>query len=119
MKTKDVPIEDYGKIVLKKLSYAEKCTLRGKILNIKVDNLGNQSQEVNSEAMFFWLVVYSIKSMPNYAEFYTLPEEKRASIVSYFGLGDNEPENLGEIIFEEAQEFNKFLGKTELKKKSD
>ena len=118
MKTKDIDIPDYGKIVLKKLSYMEKCALRGKILNISIDPISKKElHEVNSEQLFFWLVVYSIKSMPKYSEFHTLDESKKADIVSYFGLGDDEPENLGEIIFQEAQEFNKFMGQIELKKK--
>jgi len=118
MKTKELEIPDYGKIILKKLSYREKCDLRGKILKITINSVTKaEEHEVNSEALFFWLVVYSIKSMPNYPEFDKLDEKKKVDIVSHLGLGDNEPETLGEMIFQEAQEFNKFMAPAELKKK--
>ncbi len=119
MKTKDIEIPDYGKIIIKKLSYKEKCELRGKILDMSFDKTGQETRKIKPDQLFFWLVVYSIKSMPNYAEFDKLDEKKKADIVSYFGVGENEPENLGEMIFQEAQNFNKLISPMELKKKSD
>lgn len=117
MKTKDLEIKDYGKIILKKLSYKEKCDLRGKILKITINPVTRaEEHEVNSDALFFWLVVYSIKSMPNYPEFDKLEEKKKIDVVEHLGLGDKEPETLGEQIFQEAQNFNKFMAPSELKK---
>jgi len=118
MKTKDIEIKDYGKIIIKKLSYKEKCDLKGKIVDVSIDSITKKEiVKTNVDQLHFWLVVYSIKSMPNYPEFDKLDEDKKVDIVSHFGLGDNEPEELGEIIFAAAQEFNKFMAPGELKKK--
>lgn len=118
MKTKDIEIKDYGKIIIKKLSYKEKCDLRGRILDISIDSdTKKEITKTKPDQLFFWMVIYSIKSMPNYPEFDKLDEKKKADIVSHFGLGDEEPENLGEIIFSEAQDFNKLVSPSELKKK--
>lgn len=121
MKTIDLEIKDYGKIILRKLGYMEKCNLQDKMVKVTIetDKLGNpkEEREVSVGKLSFWLVVYSIKTMPNYPEFWKLDESKKADIVSHFGEGDNDPENLGELIFQKAQDFNKFMPTEELKKK--
>lgn len=114
----------YGPIVLKKWNYKEECDLKGKILKVEMKDLGGgRVQEINSVdsgAIFFWTVVYSIKSLPKYPDFWQLSEEKKADIVSYFGCGDDEPDKLGEKILIEARKLNKYeVDPQELKKKSD
>ena len=120
----EVVKKTYGPVVLKKWNYREECDLKGKILKVEVKNLGGgRVQEINSVdsgAIFFWTVVYSIKSLPNYPDFWQLPEDKKADVVSYLGCGDDEPDKLGEKILIEARKLNKYeMDPQELKKKSD
>ncbi len=118
-KLKEIEIPDYGKVVLKKLSYGEKCSLKGKILQINVDTAsGSETQSVNTEALLFWTLVYGIKSLPSSITFSSLPDEKKVDIVSHLGLGENDPEDLGEIIYREAAQFVKIFNPGEVKKKS-
>ena len=118
MKTTELEIKDYGKIILRKLGYMEKCNLQDKMVKVTIDpETKKEEREVSVGKMSFWLVVYSIKTMPNHPEFWKLDDSKKADIVSHFGEGDNDPENLGETIFQKAQDFNKFMPAEELKKK--
>jgi hypothetical protein len=128
MKTKEVNIKwmdeeterTFGPIVLKKMSFKEKCDFKGKIvqINIKqVNGIAKEEKNIDTGALFFWTVVYSIHSLPKHPNFSTLTEEKKADIVSYLGYGDDEPENLGEALFEEASQLNPLTNQTELKKK--
>ena len=121
MKTIDLEIKDYGKIIIKKLGYMEKCDIQDKTVKVTIgiDEFGNSKEERNASVgkFAFWLVVYSIKTMPNYPGVWKLDESKKADIVSHFGEGENDPENLGELIFQKAQDFNKFMPVEELKKK--
>lgn len=110
----------YGPVVLKRMKFKEKCDFKGKVLKIDVRVVNGQTKEVQSidtGALFFWTVVYSIKSLPKYPDFENLTEEKKADIVSYFGCSEDEPSNLGEVLFQEAREINPIVDQSELKKK--
>ncbi len=128
MKTKEVSIKwmdgetekTYGPIVLKKMTFAEKCSFKGKVVSVDIKQVNGITKEVSrvdTGALFFWTVVYSIQSLPKHPNFSTLPEEKKSDIVSYFGVGEEEPENLGEAIFEEAKILNPLTNQSEIKKK--
>lgn len=120
MKTQDIDIPDYGKVVLKKMNFLEKCNYKGKFIEVKVNMVNGQPKEeknINIGKMLFWNVVYSIKSLPKYPNFSELDDAKRADIVSYFGTGEGEPENLGEVLVEEATKFNPIANTDEIKKK--
>lgn len=128
MKTKEVNIKwmdgeterTFGPVVLKKMTFAEKCSFKGKIVNInikQVNGITKEEKNIDTGALFFWTVVYSIHSLPKYPNFSTLSEEKKSDIVSYLGCSEDEPENLGEALFEEASQLNPLTNQTELKKK--
>lgn len=118
VKEKIVKIKDYGEVVLKKLSWREKSGLKGKAIRMTVDQLGNaQNPELDLEGLSMWLLVYSIKSLPSYKEFYKFNDDnKKYEIVGNLGLGEGEPDDLGDQIFAAANEFNN-LNPSELKKK--
>ena len=120
----EVVEKTFGPVVLQKWNYKQECDLKGKILKVEMKDLGGgRVQEINSVdsgAIFFWTVVYSIKSLPKYPDFWQYDEEKKADIVSYLGCGDDEPDKLGEKILIEARKLNKYeMDPQELKKKSD
>lgn len=132
MKTKEVNIkylveEDgaevektFGPVVLKKMTFLEKCDFKGKIVKVSIKQVNGISKEektIDTGALFFWTVVYSIKSLPKYPNFSELEESKKADIVSYFGCGEDEPDNLGEVLFQEASQLNPLTDQVELKKK--
>lgn len=118
MKTHEIDIPDYGKVVLKKLNHLEKSKLSGKILKISINTAtGKEEQDINITEWQMWLPVYCIYSLPSHPNFYQLPESKKYDIVSYFGDGDKDPEELGAIIFKEAREFNSIFSADEVKKK--
>ena len=116
-KEKEVDIPNYGKVILKKWGWGDKCKVKGKVLNINIDNAGREKKEIDVDALLFWTLVYSIKSLPNYPEFSSYnDEDKKAQIVNDLGLGEDEPDDLGELIFAEVQGFNS-IGDLEVKKK--
>jgi len=116
MKEKEFDIKGYGKVMLKKYSFAERCALKGKILTVKINPAGQEDPTLDSEALFFWTVVYSVKSLPNHPDFYKYAQDKKVAIISDLGLGDNEPEDVGERIWKECSEYNQ-LSPEEIKKK--
>ena len=118
METKKINIDGYGEVEIKKYNYLERCNLKGKIVKVSIDKAGREKEEVDTSALFFWSVVYSIKSLPNYPNFHSLPEDKKIDVVTHLGDLENEPDNLGEMIYKEASEFNQ-LNPKEIKKKSD
>jgi len=116
--------KEWGPVVLQKWNYRQECDLKGKILKVEMKDLGGgRVQEINSVdsgAIFFWTVVYSIRSLPNHQDFWQLSEDKKADIVSYLGCAEDEPDKLGERILIEARKLNKYeMDPQELKKKSD
>lgn len=120
MRTKEIDIPDYGKVILKKMNYLERCNFKGKIIKIsikQVNGISKEEQHIDTGALFFWTLVYSIKSLPKYPNFWELDESKKADIVSYIGDSDNEPDNLGEVLFKEARDLNPLNNSSELKKK--
>lgn len=117
---KVIDVPEYGSITLKKMNFLERCNFKGKIvqINIKeVNGITKEERSVDTGALFFWTVLYSIKSLPKYPDFWQLSEEKKIDIVSRIGMSENEPDNLGEVLFEEASKLNPISNQTELKKK--
>ena len=100
---KKLNIENYGEVVLKKFTFADKCELKGKIVNISIDNrTGIEKTEIDSGAIFFWTTALSIKSLPNHPDFHSYEKDMKVKILSA-------PEMAGsmEKVMSEALEFNK------------
>lgn len=110
----------FGPVILKKMNFIEKCNFKGKIVKVSIKTINGiprEEKNIDTGALFFWTVVYSIKSLPKYPNFSELDESKKADIISYLGCGEGEPENLGEVLFQEASELNPLTNQVELKKK--
>lgn len=106
-------IEEYGEVVLKKFSFADKCELKGKIVKIDIDkNTGLERTEIDSGAIFFWTTALSIKSLPKHPEYHTYNNDMKAQIIS-----DNSLSDQMEKIMAEALQLNK-LNTQEIGKKN-
>lgn len=108
---KVIDVPDYGPVVLRKYRFKERCKFKGKVFSVKVDPRTHQQKEVvDTEAMFYWTVLLSIKSLPKQPEYWRLTEEEKIRVV------DNLDEE-GEFILKEALQLNK-LSMTEMGKKN-
>ena len=99
---KKINIEDYGEVIIKKFTFADRCFLKGKVVNITIDKgTGLEKTEIDSGAIFFWTTILSIKSLPNHPEFHTYDTDKKQLLVSEIMA------NNMEIVMTEALEYNK------------
>ena len=100
---KKLNIEDYGEVIIKKFTFADKCLLKGKIVNITIDkNTGLEKTKIDSGAIFFWTTALSIKSLPDHPDFSNYDEDKKEKIIS-----NSDITSQMETIMTESLEYNK------------
>lgn len=105
-----IQIPNFGPVVIKKYRFKDRCALKGKMIEMDVNSrTGKEIEKINTEALFFWSVVYSVKSLPKHPNFYQLVESQKVEIIN--NLGEE-----GELILKEATQYNQ-LNVIEAKKK--
>ncbi len=100
---KKFQVEGFGDVFLKKFTFADKCILKGKIVNITIDkNTGAEKTTIDSGAIFFWTTALSIKSIPSHPKFFEYELDMKEKIISDATISD-----YMEAIMAEALDYNK------------